>query len=47
MGKEMKPIMIRKMPESLWWKAKALAASQQITIRDLIVKLLTEATKEK
>ena len=39
-------VSIRDMDPDLWWQAKALASSKQITIRQLILDLLRQAVKE-
>jgi len=41
-----KTVSIRNMDMELWWQAKALASSKQMTIRDLIISLLRQAVKE-
>ena len=43
---ETKSRTIRDIPTDLWWAAKALAATRQISIRQLIIDLLTQAVKE-
>uniref|UniRef100_A0A6H1ZGI4 Uncharacterized protein n=1 Tax=viral metagenome TaxID=1070528 RepID=A0A6H1ZGI4_9ZZZZ len=40
-------INIRNFPRELWWKAKALAAANEMTVRDLVVNLLTDATNKR
>ena len=39
-------ITVRDIPSDLWWKAKALAATRQISIRQLIIDLIKEAVKD-
>ena len=45
MAKEI-TVSIRNMDSDLWWQAKALASSRQMTIKDLIIDLLRQAIKE-
>ena len=40
-----KTVSIRDMDMKLWWQAKTLASSKQITIRQLILDLLRQAVK--
>ena len=39
-------VSIRNMDSDLWWKAKTLAASKQLTIKDLIINLLKDAIEK-
>jgi hypothetical protein len=43
---KVKTISIRDFPVDLWWEAKALANSQQTTVKNLIINLLEKAIQE-
>ena len=45
MGKKQITVSIRAMDPDLWWQAKALASSQQITIRELIIDIIKKAVQ--
>ena len=45
MEKKQITVSIRAMDLDLWWQAKALASSRQMTIRDLIIDLIKKALK--
>ena len=44
--KEPITVSIRAMDPDLWWEAKTLASSRQMTIRELIINLLKKAIKD-
>jgi len=46
MPKDPITISIRNMDPDLWWLAKTLASSRQMTIRDLIVDLIKKELKD-
>lgn len=46
MAKKPITVSIRDMDLDLWWQAKTLASSRQMTIRDLIIDLIKKAVQD-
>jgi hypothetical protein len=39
-------VSLSNIDKELWWKAKALASSKQITMRELVINLLKQETED-